>query len=633
MVAKRPQQRGFALFLTLVFSTLLAMLVTATVFSGRAGSVFTQDYHAKRSATYAAETGLSILQQRFQDRPDYGDSVDEPTPFGTGRFRYQFGADACINNLEGTTPVAGPYGDIPPGSAFVRVEGEAFGHREVVECLLGRRDTDIITAAVEASGKIHLEGNVTISGLESNELLSSTPADIVSNYDRSNWTGNPPLHYQQGSNPAAVLRVEGAVRSASPNSAAISQRLKDEAAQAVTDQARVPLRNIDIRQIVNEKSSLPSPVNSRVPGPGSFHVGGDHVISGALVLENTELYVDGDLTVVGSISGRGSVYVTGNTRFSGDSLVQSSDDGVALYGEGNVSLTGFNGSEFMDIVTSSAGPQFQRKWDQTVHNLHRLSEIATSGDNSPYLVPNPTHNRAWLNDVGYYINILSNNTDRSTVTHPEFGANFEDNTLLDLGDLVAGQPASPARDFMRDKFRALRWGPNSHSGGTVNLPGAFGIDYARHSVERIRNVRNFVENGEITDGVFNFMAWLKTLRVNNVPVAQYNDLSNAELDRGLRKMGTWLTNFDYDKLGSSYFQGSIYTRGAFYASNQVTIIGSVAAVADPSRSPSIFRPQPGVQLQSGDLYFGNGTSITFVSDLAPGLTNAGPRVGVSYWFR
>ena len=83
----------------------------------------------------------------------------------------------------------------------------------------------------------------------------------------------------------------------------------------------------------------------------------------------------------------------------------------------------------------------------------------------------------------------------------------------------------------------------------------------------------------------------------------------------------------------AYFQGSVYTRGAFYASNQVTIIGSVAAVADPDETPRTFEPEQGVRLQPGDLYFGNGTSVTFVSDLAPGVTNSGPRVGVSYWFR
>ena len=101
----RPGQRGIALFLTLLMTGVLVIVVTALLGNARGGSVFSQDFHAKRAAYLAAESGVSVLQQRLSDNPTYNSTVtSEATPFETGSYSYRFNSSNCINNLEGATP-------------------------------------------------------------------------------------------------------------------------------------------------------------------------------------------------------------------------------------------------------------------------------------------------------------------------------------------------------------------------------------------------------------------------------------------------------------------------------------------------------------------------------------------------
>ena len=55
-------KRGIALFLTLGFTAILVMMLTATLTSTHGGNIFTQDYHGKTAALYVAETGLAMIK-------------------------------------------------------------------------------------------------------------------------------------------------------------------------------------------------------------------------------------------------------------------------------------------------------------------------------------------------------------------------------------------------------------------------------------------------------------------------------------------------------------------------------------------------------------------------------------------
>lgn len=100
-----------------------------------------------------------------------------------------------------------------------------------------------------------------------------------------------------------------------------------------------------------------------------------------------------------------------------------------------------------------------------------------------------------------------------------------------------------------------------------------------------------------------------------------NDLNDPAL-----KLAAFNTvrQINYDRLGSSYFQGLIYTNGGFYADNQVTVLGAVVVNDDGSQSP--FTAASGDTVNPGDLILKGGSNITYVKDFFFG-PNAGGTPG------
>lgn len=630
----KTHRRGIALIITLLFSGILVMLLSATLIGVHGGSIFSQDYYGKTAAFYAAESGLAVLQSRLEANPDYDTTTrNEPTTFGTGSFSIKFGPNDCVNNINGTEPVDGPRGPVMPGSVYVRIEGQAQSHREVIECVLGRNEDDLVSAAVVASGKIHLDGNVKISGRLSNDQTATVPADVISNYSEESWSGNPPLFYDQGVGETAS--IHGTVRSASPNPNAIARDLANAASESLTNQAPIPVDNVDIRGEIAAKAGNPAPPVTTGTLTGDYHTVGNHTMTGDMVLDNGRVYIDGDLTVIGSIRGNGAVYVAGDTTFSGDSQISAAEDGVVLYSQGNVSLRGFDGSQYMDAITAAGSSDEMLDWAHTKKNFELLNEyLSNPGDPANFSVGSQDPDRFWASRVGIVTSYLANRMNNAAAVHPYYTLGGRDNLLYNMLQVINRQPDSPAKRFMQQKFETLRNGRYSSWPSGQNLPGVLGISYQTTEAEVEGKVLDFLENGRPGDGLFHSLAWIKTSRAEGDP-NQYQGLSNAQIDQAVVKMGAYLSNYDYDQLGSSYFQGRLYTRGAIYAANEVTIVGSVAAVADPNtadRQPD-FVPVSGVRLRPGDLYLASGTSVTFLQDLRPGYNSGGPSVGVRHWLR
>ena len=76
------RRNGIALIITLLFSGILVMMLSITLIGVHGGSIFSQDYHGKTSAFYAAESGLAFLQNRLEENPNYADNHRQRThPF------------------------------------------------------------------------------------------------------------------------------------------------------------------------------------------------------------------------------------------------------------------------------------------------------------------------------------------------------------------------------------------------------------------------------------------------------------------------------------------------------------------------------------------------------------------------
>ena len=69
----------------------------------------------------------------------------------------------------------------------------------------------------------------------------------------------------------------------------------------------------------------------------------------------------------------------------------------------------------------------------------------------------------------------------------------------------------------------------------------------------------------------------------------------------------------YDRLGSANFFGMVYTNGAFYADNEVTVVGMLVAADNGSQQPVTLEGTD-VEVSPGDVYLNTRTSVTYVED-------------------
>ncbi len=641
----RCRSRGIALIMTLGFTVVILMMLTATLTSTHGANIFSQDYHRKASALYAAESGLAAVQAKLEEDSDWEIGFDnEPTQFGTGSFTVRFGPS--VNNLNNATPAVGPYGPVAPQTAYIRVEGHAMGRTEVIECVLGRKAEDFVHMAMVATGKIVLAGGVNIAGRVSSEELGMAEADVVSNYDREAPWGNGVRPVNWMGSASAEDQVRGTIRSASPSDGAISSNLVGIADQALTDQAPVSVKNVNIKRAIDSKSGVSASVPSSPIAPlnGEYYESGDKTVTGDLVLNNANLYINGDLTVLGSIRGAGGVYVAGDTRLWGDSQVIANEEGIVLYSQGNVHLQGFNGTAWMDVVAPSRGRGLE--WEQTKQNFQVLQDYLNAyseGDDSALRVPAGTPPAGtlaaslsyWGSDAGIAIANLSfplNDDFRPPgIT--------ENDLLWKMLEVIEEEPPGRTRDFMFNKFAELR--EPGLFGGDDPVGGALGIHRSGGNAEQ---VTDFLDSGQTQETGLQLEFFLTAAVLHGETMGQgnfnaYDGLQHNALHQAVLKHTHWLDLYSYDSLGTSYFQGSVYTRGAIYASNEVTIIGSLSAVRDPKEPNTPWNPNYGatgdnsVTLYPGDVYLGRGTRILHVERLEPGLRFASPPVGVSYWLR
>lgn len=651
-----------ALFLTLGFTTILVMMLGATLTSTSGGNIFAQDYHKKTAALYAAESGLALIQERLETDPDWEGTLDhEPTPFGTGSFSVSFGPS--VNNLEPPDPTiykAGPYGPVAPGTAYLRIEGHAFGRTEIVECIVGQKSDNFLHAAMVATGKIYLDERVDVAGRVSSNNLSLSPADVISNFQEEAPWGNsiPPVYWDESATSADQIR--GTIRSASQSPGSISSNLVAISEEALVDQAPVPVVNVKIQDAIDAKSGVAVgvPTSPTSPLSGDHYESSSTTVTGDLILNNATLYIDGDLTVLGSIRGIGAVYVSGNTTFSGDSVVLANEDGVVLYSQGNVHLKGFNGTEWMDAVTAAQGRSTE--WAQTKESFRRLEQILTDFANdsqftsaanpalappsdtppigSPDPVNGPAINYYWRSEAGLLLSNLA------------YGVSFfnppgitENDLLFKMVNVINNEPSNPTRNFMAKKFAVLK---NPSAGANDVLSNVIGINTASlgATAQLVQDFVTGTREGYVANRGLQLEVFLATARIDEDHMGpprfgSYAGLTDAQLAQALTKHAHWLKLHDFDALGTSYFQGNIYTRGAIYAAQEVTIVGSLSAVDDPDEPDVAWTPpdrdpdDSDISLKPGDIHLGQGTKILHLSNLNPGPRSTVPSVGVVTWLR
>lgn len=575
-----------ALITTLMMSVVLLMMVVSLVKAVTAQSFQTRGHHDSVAALYVAEAGLADVMSHLEIDGDWdvgfeGESMQNRPGAYWARFHTGSGPppdDASVNNIGGVTSRLGPRGRVVPrGAALVVVTARVGSAMRQLEAIINSSGVINVEYPLMTSSSIELNGSVTIDGIRSLQSFERVAAGIHSN-GRS--TSGPTIRWEPDSSTDKAT-ITGKVSSVDPRALGVGIDFGSDSSQYDVgaferDAAHRQFPGMgDIDRQVTLHSSAPAPsiepAGTTTLPAGDYYKSGDLTVSGDLVLDGGELFVDGDLTINGGISGQGAIWASGKVSFKGDSALKSSEKAAVMSKKG-VNLLGFDGEDYMEGFADS-DPEVRLLWDATKQALADIDDLLENGE------PDSIVGDGGPLDV--QARKLGNHPDNPEtpipVVNPEdvlVGGDF----LGKLDARLAAQSEGESRDFMRRKLAAYR---DFFSANTAE-PDADVAD-------------QFVNRPRVLPGAFD--AVIDSSRV-----------------AALSKLRVQVSNVSYDKAGSSYFQGVIYTNGHFFASNSVTTLGAIM-VDGRNRTGSEPNPlNPSESFKPGQLVMRRGANLTFVEE-------------------
>lgn len=561
------KRQGFALITVLMMSTVLLLMVLSVIALARTDSFQAKGHHDRVAARYVAEAGLAQARQLLQADESWDEGFsDQESAFKRGVFRLKFhkaGAvvekDDSINNLGGSSAIPGPLGLVPPRSALLQVTGTVGGYSETVTAVVSRRFQLPPATPMTASGVIDLAGPVRVDGIAG----IAGEAVTAGLHSYSPLKGGPTVSWHPNV-PGDRAVISGKV-SATASGHAIDFGSSPSAYRVdggfETDSLLQRPTGIDVAALVAAKTSAPSPTlptGTATLGAGTWHRSGDVEVQGDLILEDgAEFYISGSLKVNGAIRGKGSLYVKGTTALQGDAFVEASNR-VALLSGGDVTLTGFNGNEFL----RSLGPEAQGHLESIETTVETMTDLIDTGSPSSIM-----GNLGPLDKLKH--EIAARPTDRVHRT------GTDNNQLGSLISLVEAQPESPTKSFVLDQMKVYHeffyWQPSQ--------------DFASEA-------KAFMDNPSV------HQPWALQ-SVLDIGANFYDEPKSV-----LHQVRYIVSNLGYDRLGSSFFQGLVYSNGDIRANNGVTVIGALVAEGRNGRH--------------GDIELSQGVSVTLVEDFFSG---------------
>ena len=595
MVESRQKQRAIALITTLMMSVVLLMMMVSLVRAVTTQDYLTRGYHDNVAAMYVAEAGLADVMSHLELDGAWIDGFDgEPMQNRPGNYWVKFHTgsgpvpdDASVNNIVGTNTLPGPRGRIVPrGAALILVTARVGSAQRQLEAIVNSSGVINVEYPLMTSGNIELRGGVTIDGIHSLQGFERVAAGIHSN---SRGNGGPSILWSPGSSSSAKVTVTGKVSAVDTRPIGMgidfgpdSSRYDVGAFERASAQKPFPGMG-DIDRQVNMHASDPPPILSSggttTLSTGSFHKSGNLNVSGDLVLDGGELYVDGDLTINGGISGQGAVWASGKISFKGDSTLQSSEKAAVMSKKG-VNLLGFSGEDYMENIADN-DPEVRVLWDATKTALADTQDLLQNGTPSEVVGVGGSLD-VQARKLAYY---PDNAELPIPVVNPE-DALVGGNYLGKLQDKLAQQSQGESRDFM---------------------------------IRKLSGYQQFL--GVNTAGPDDTVADRFVSRPRVMPGAVAAIVKESRTD-ALSKLTVQVSNVSYDKAGSSYFQGIIYTNGHFFASNSVTTLGAIM-VDGRGRNGSEPNPlDPSESFQPGQLVMRKGANLTFVEEFFEDGDNA-----------
>jgi len=562
-------RRGIVVISTLLISTVLLILVVTLLLSiSNENQLVLRNAHTTE-ALFLAEAGIADATYQLSIdnswAPDDVAPLEVVFPDGNGKYTIVFNPDPdnpvepweSVNNLSGDAFVNGPRGldTVPPKTAHVVVTAEIKGREIRYEALISRGFSEPTTVPLLSAGKIRMNGDVVVRGVES----LSNPVAIDAGIHSNNSAPQAGIIEWDGGGTGEAY-ISGEVTTTSNHPGAIQASGGSFNPGGVEEGAPAhSFPYIDIDAAIASGKNAPIMMPS---GGGTTSLSGSNyrwdggVINGDLVLDGVNLFVNGDLEVNGTIKGTGAIYVSGNTSFRGTAnLVADQGYGMGVFSKGHVKLEGFDGSQYLESIAASNPTDFG-KWfgDAKTAHVDLVSEISSG----TYAADATDVTATW------------GNQDNSLVDQLRAVLGGGDTETLPTG-IDDGDALGLMADYLETNYA--------------------GNESADFMIDRLRDTRTLYADGGLLD--------------------QANDgYDPSDASKASSRSG----NQNFDKLGTSYFQGLIYTTGAVYASNEVEIVGALLADRN-GFSPQGQWSVNGESLKAGDVFLTGGSSLVFNQEL------------------
>ena len=618
-IAGVKKTKGSVLVLVVMVVLVLAVLSRATVLTAAQQGVNSRAYLTRSQGVLLAEAANQFVLDELSRDSGYEDDITaQKLQAMKGTFSVDFvtaGATKVeshqsVNNLSGLTPVNGPRGKgtVPAGTLDLVVTVELNGVSRQYESIIARPTSSSIQPALGSTGKIVLQGDVSVDGIQSVSDDQPVDGDVHSSF--SSPTLQPIISWAAGG-PGDSASITGRVAVTSPSSTALSMGGASVDGGLETGFAVPPLPDHKISGTVASKSGATalvySPFGDASVSAGEHYAGGNVSINGDLVLNGTDLYVKGDLSVNGSIRGEGTVWVDGETRFRGDSSIRvGNDDSISLLSRGNVRLEGFSGLEYLEsFVQSSGDPKVVKALADTKDALNAIEGLAESNGAAAFARGESADKASapWRRVLG------DPPTTRTKLEGPPPG--YDSHTLGTLRDALGSAPdnGKGTRAFMVKRLDQLQK-------STMES-----IDAGGDTPARVEQALAEWERGDFSGGGYWDYLTEYTLRTGKpLPPGTLEELYN------------FASQLTVDRLGSSSFQGTIFTDGAFLAEHEVTVLGQIQASGRNDDAGSL-QSSSGKRIEPGDIYVGDGCHVTFCQQYAEESEKLGSSGGfqVSTW--
>ena len=521
-------------------------------------------------------------------------------PNGKGEYSIVFDDDdnleahESVNNLAGNSAVDGPRGagTVPPHTVDLVVLGQVNGTERRLEVLLHRGSVLTAASPLVTSGKIYLKGDVYVDGIKSITDTTQVTAGIHSN---SVANQSDLILWESIAGDEAIISGDVTVQSSHGSSINMDGGAGTYTSGGEsTGQSPQTIPSVNVANTVAANSSHPdfipnSGSNTLTSGEYSYSGG---VIHGDLVLDDSTLYVEGDLRVNGSISGKGSIYVNGETIFEGDTnIVTEEDRGLAILSSGNVTLKGFNGTQYLEDLAIADPDNFGVYFDDAKLALNQI-QITINGED--------------LRDWTVTGNLKANMDSARRTLGQDHGVPYqgtENNTLGEMANyLDLHRAGEPSAEFLSAKLRTMRRFFDGRADANTSIGEA--------TAQEI--LADFEAGTFQRSGVFDVLL----------------DLPHLVADP--EAISSFATALSYDRLGTSVFQGSLYSNGYIYAENEVEVIGGIFAEKNEN-SPTGFTNIGNVSLEPGDVYLTNGSSVIYNEEFMQGNSGGNGPLTVQTW--